>query len=106
MVENLFNAKYAPLRDFLYEYHRLGLDVMYENPEKGRAAILKSLDHLEKIKRDRPNLFMLQLILEAKIFEFINIFSEGSPADKTAAVNKLKAIDPINSEKYDDILKN
>ena len=106
MVENLFNAKYAPLRDFLYEFHRLGLDVMYENPEKGRAAILKSLDHLEKVKRDRPNLFMLQLILEAKIFEFINVFSEGSPADKTKAVNKLKAIDPVNSEKYDDILKN
>jgi len=106
MVENLLNAKYAPLRDFLYEYHRLGLDAMFEDPDKGRAVILKSLGYLEKVKKDRPNLFMLQLLTEAKIFEYINIFSEGTPAEKTEAVNKLKIIDPANSEKYEDIMKN
>ena len=106
MVENLLNAKYAPLRDFLYEYHRQGLDKMYEDPEKGRAAILNSLKYLEQVKRDRPNLFMLQLILEAKLYEFINIFSEGTPAEKTEAVNKLKMIDPANSDKYEEILRN
>ncbi len=106
MVENLLNAKYAPLRDFLYEYHRLGLDVMFEDPDKGRAVILKSLGYLEQVKKDRPNLFMLQLLSEAKIFEYINIFSEGTPAEKTEAANKLKFIDPANSEKYEDIMKN
>lgn len=106
MVENMLNAKYNGLRDFLYEYHRQGLDIMYEDPDKGRAVILRSLDRLEQIKRDRPNLFMLQLVLEAKIFEFINIFSEGTPAEKTKAVNKLKVIDPSQTERYDEILKN
>jgi hypothetical protein len=106
MVENLLNAKYVALRDFLYEYHRQGLDLMYEDPAKGRAAILKSLNFLQQVKKDRPNLFMLQLILEAKLYEFINVFSEGTPAEKTEAVNLLKSIDPANSDKYDDILKN
>jgi hypothetical protein len=49
---------------------------------------------------------MLQIILEAKIYEFINIFSEGTPAEKTEAVNKLKMIDPANSDKYEEILRN
>jgi hypothetical protein len=106
MVENLLNAKYSPLRDFLYEYHRQGLDNMYEDPDKGRATILNSLKYLEQVKRDRPNLFMLQLFLEAKIYEFVNIFSEGTPAEKTEAVNKLKMIDPANSDRYDEILRN
>src|SRR5574344_1938849 len=32
IIENFMNPSYKPLRQFLYEYHRLGLDVMSEKP--------------------------------------------------------------------------
>ena len=105
MVENLTNPSYQPIRKFMYEYHRLGLDVMYGDANKGRAAILKSLDYLEQIKDSWPNLFFLQLIIEAKNDEFINVFSEGSSTEKTRAMNILKKLDPANASRYEEIMK-
>lgn len=105
LVENFMNPSYQQVRKFLYEYHRLGLDVMYEEANKGRAACLKSIDYLVKVKDSWPNLFLLQLMMDAKGDEFVNVFSEGSATEKTRAVNMFKKLDPAQSSKYEDMLK-
>ncbi len=106
MVENLRNPSYRMLRQFIYEYHRLGLDRMSDNPDEGRAAIAEAMNYLEQAYRANSNLFLLQLILDAKRDEFINVFSKGSPQEKTRVANILREIDPANSTKYDKILEN
>ncbi|MFO8128557.1 MAG: DUF4835 family protein [Bacteroidales bacterium] len=106
LVENLLNPTYQPIRKFLYEYHRKGLDLMYDDASKGRANILKSLKYLEVVENQRPGLYLLQLVLDAKSDEFVNVFSEGSPQEKTKAVNLLKEIDPSSSDEYEGILQN
>ncbi len=103
LVENLRNASYRPIRQFLYEYHRLGLDLMADKPDEGRAKILETLSHLEKLYRERPGLFILQLVIEAKRDEIINVFSQGSPQEKLRAANIMREIDPANSSRYDRI---
>lgn len=105
LAEDVNNNSYAPLHQFLYEYHRLGLDVMSEKPDEGRAAILKSLEYLQTVYSTYPTCFFLQLIVEAKRDEIINIFSEGSQQDKTKAANIMKQIDPSKSSSYDRILE-
>ena len=105
MAENMTNSSYAPLHQFLYEYHRLGLDVMSEKPEEGRAAILESLRYLQAIHKSYPTCFFLQLIVEAKRDEIINVFSQGSQKEKTEAVNIMKELDPAQSSNYDAILQ-
>ncbi len=105
MVENATNNSYAPLHSFMYEYHRQGLDVMSEKPEEGRAAILRSLEHLQAVYATYPTCFLLQLITEAKRDEIINVFSQGSQQEKTQAVNIMKQIDPSKSSQYDAILQ-
>lgn len=105
MAENMTNNSYAPLRQFMYEYHRLGLDVMSEKPDQGRAAILKSLQYLQSVYSTYPTCFFLQLITEAKRDEIINVFSEGTQQEKTQAVNIMKQIDPSQSSRYDAILQ-
>ncbi len=104
LVENFMNPSYQQLRKFMYEYHRLGLDVMYNDAAKGRASILKSMDYLIQVKNNWPNLFGLQIIMDAKGDEFINVFSEGSATEKTRAVNMLKKLDPAQASKYEEIL--
>jgi hypothetical protein len=106
LVENLRNPTYRPLRQFLYEYHRLGLDVMADKPDEGRAKILETLPLLEKLYRERPGLFFLQLVIEAKRDEIINVFSQGSPQEKLRAANIMREIDPANSSRYDQITGN
>ena len=104
MAENMTNSSYESLHQFLYEYHRLGLDLMSEQPEKGREAILNSILKLQGIYNSYPACFFLQLIIEAKRDEIVNVFSQGSQKEKTEAVNIMKQIDPAKSSIYDDIL--
>ncbi|MDY0342586.1 MAG: DUF4835 family protein [Lentimicrobium sp.] len=104
LIENLTNPTYASVRDAMYKYHRLGLDLMSDDVEAGRAGVNESLELLRKANRERPGLFILQLFLEAKRDELVNIYSQAAPMDKTKAVNILKEIDPANSSKYQRIL--
>lgn len=104
LIKNLLNPTHSKVRRFMYEYHRLGLDVMYDDNVKGRTAILKSLGYLAEVKDSYPNLFILQVITDAKSDEFINVFSEATPSEKTRAMNILKKLDPANSSKYDEIM--
>ncbi len=104
LLENLTNSSYAPLREFLYKYHRQGLDMMFDNLETGRSNITEALKLLERANQERPGLFLTQLILEAKRDEIISIFSEAGPMEKPEVVNILKEIDPANSSKYQKIM--
>ncbi len=103
LIENYMNNAFSELRNFNYEYHRKGLDQMADNAYEGRAAIASSLMYLQNVNEQRPGLFALQLLLDAKRDEIINVFSEGNPREKTDAANIMKNIDPANSSKYSKI---
>jgi hypothetical protein len=106
LIENVMNGSNAPMREFSYNYHRLGLDMMYEKPELGRAAITESLSLLNKMYNAKPGLYLLQMTLDAKKDELVNIYSDSRvpPMEKNNVVNILKEIDPANGSKYLAIL--
>ena len=106
LTENLTNSSYANIRKAMYEYHRKGLDMMQGNIEKGRQGIMDALEMLQRAHREKPRLFLMQLVLDAKRDEMINIFSQASPMDKTKAVNILKEIDPSKANDYQKIITN
>ncbi len=104
LMENILNGAYRPLREFSYLYHRRGMDVMTENMELGRLAVTESIEMLQRANRQRPGLFLLQLILETKREEIVNIYSRANDMDKPRIVNILKEIDPANSSTYQRIM--
>lgn len=106
LTENLLNPQYRPIRESIYEYHRKGLDQMYDNVETGRSNITESLKKLQQADRTKPGSFLLRLYLDAKRDEIIKVFGEGSPNMKAEVVNIMKEIDPANGDKYSAILKN
>ncbi len=105
LVTDILDDAYRPLREFLYDYHRMGLDVMDQKVTEGRAVIAESLDKLQSVYRDKPDPFMywLQLIMDAKSDEMINVFSESFTEEKTRAIRILQEIDPANKTKYERI---
>lgn len=106
LVENLLNKTYAPVRKFLYAYYRTGLDNMYSNNEIARNQIAAALEFLQNANRDKPNSYLIQLMVSAKSDEIVSIFSQGTPMDKTKVVNIMNELDPANSSKYKKILEN
>jgi len=103
LIENFTNSSYSKFRDFLYQYHRLGLDIMSESPDMGRAAILEALRLLQQVNQQRSALYLMTIIVQTKQQEIIEIFKEGTPSEKQSAIQIMKQIDPSNASKYDAI---
>lgn len=104
LAENSLNSIYRPIRESIYKYHRLGLDVMADKPDDGREAVYQSIEALELVHKDKPGSFLMQLFFDAKRDELINVFSQGTPVEKTKAINILSEIDPANASRYQKIM--
>ncbi len=104
MVENLQNSTYAKVREFLYKYHRLGLDAMADNVEQARQVITESLELLQMANRERPGLFIISMIVMAKSDEIINIYSQANQSEKNKVVAIMRELDPANAAKYQQIV--
>ncbi|MEF8811275.1 MAG: DUF4835 family protein [Bacteroidales bacterium] len=105
LVENILNNEYEEVREFIYQYHRQGLDKMHDNVSMARAEISESLELLQEVHRQEPDphMFFMKLVVESKSNEFVNVFSE-SPMDESERVYKILAeIDPSHSERYEKI---
>ena len=105
LIKDLINSSYNDLRIFNYRYHRLGMDILSKDVMKGRAEINKDLNLLKSVYRKAPGLYLLQVIIEAKREEMINLFKDADPAEKNNFVTILKDIDPANGSKYNRVLK-
>ncbi len=106
IINDINNQSYQPLRQFLYDYHRQGLDMMAEHPDQGRDAILGALTNLQAVYQRNSLCYFLQLIIESKRDEIIQIFSEGEQKIRIEACNIMKEIDPSQSSRYDAMLQN
>jgi hypothetical protein len=105
LVQNLLDDRYRGVREFTYKYYRLGLDRMSSRPNEARTDMADYLKLLQDVYRRKPDpyLFLLQIVFDAKSSEWIDIFSNGTPDEKTRVVRLLKEIDAPNISKYDKI---
>ena len=105
LVQNLLDDRYRGVREFTYKYYRLGLDRMSSRPNEARADIAEYLKLLQEVYRRKPDpyLFLLQTVFDAKSNEWIEMFANATPDEKTRVVRLLKEIDPPNISKYDKI---
>ena len=106
LISEINNQTYSPLRDFIYTYHRHGLDVMSEKPDEGREAILNALSNLSSVYERNSMCYFLQLLVESKRDEIIQVFSQGNMKIRTEASNIMKTVDPSQSSRYEEMLQN
>ena len=105
LVDNHLNNLYKPLRKCMYDYHRLGFDMVYEKRDDGIGAMVDALFELDAIHKARPNSFNVQLFFTAKADEMVNIFKGATPDIKNKVFNLIAKLDPGNISKYNKIKK-
>ncbi len=105
LVKNALDKEYQGVRQFLYEYYINGLDKMESKVGEARTSMAESLKLIQDVYRNKPDpfLYLVQIVLEAKYDELINIFSESFPEEKSRVVQILNEIDPANKSKYEKI---
>jgi hypothetical protein len=105
LIKNILDKEYEGVRQFIYDYDINGLDKMESRVTEARTSIVESLKLIQEVYRRKPDPFMyfLQIIVEAKADELINIFSSAFPEEKSRVVQILTEIDPANKSKYEKI---
>lgn len=103
---NFVNSEtFVDFRKALYRYHRLGLDLMSQDIQTGRNNVIEALELIKKVNQQKPNNFLVNIFIETKRKEIINIFSEAPLPEITRVRNIMKLIDPLHSSEYDNIGK-
>jgi len=105
LVKNLLDDQYDGVRRFLYEYNINGLDRLESRTSEARVSIVESLRLIQEVYRNKPDPFMylVQVIVDAKAEELVNIFSESFPEERSRVVQIMTEIDPANKNKYEKI---
>jgi len=106
LAENLANSNFKGVRSCLYNYHRMGLDMMTNDLELGRKNIADAIEGLLKVHNMQMGSFLMQIFFLAKADEVVNIFSVATPDVKSKLVPILNTIDPGNVTKYEKLRAN
>jgi len=103
IAENILNNAFQPFRDCMYQYHRLGLDNMYNDPINSRQNISEGLEKLKRVHQTNPTSYTMQIFFQAKADEVVGIYSNAQPMEKSKIFDILQIIDPGNFQKYNKL---
>ncbi|HLW50128.1 MAG TPA: DUF4835 family protein [Sphingobacteriaceae bacterium] len=101
LVNNMQDRRFYPIRKFLYEYSRHGLDQLAENPVQARQSILQSMELLKSVDRMGQKAMLPQIFFTAKSNELVGVLSALNPQERVQIFNLLNEIDPSNSRIYE-----
>ena len=104
-VENVLNSRYEDYRNFLYQYHLKGMDLMASDISRGRVVALNSIKLLQNVHKARIGLYTMTTLLDAKRDEFIGIFTDAQPNEQKQAKAYLIDIDGANAAEYQKMVK-
>lgn len=105
LINNLQDRSYAVVRECLYRYHRLGLDVMADNIADGRLAVIESLELVRKAHRAKPNSYIVQIFFDAKAEEIVNVFKPAFADERKRVYNIVSEINPANNSRYSVLIQ-
>jgi len=105
LSNNLMDEAFRPFREYIYEYHRLGLDEMSSNVTNGRARIAEGINTLREANKARPNTYVVSVFMDAKSDELTNLFEQGTASEKQTVYEVLMAVDPTRQTTYDKLNK-
>ena len=103
IINDYMNGTMSAFRQLQYNYHRLGLDDMSANADRGRATITQSLNLLQQAKQAKSTSALPTLFTEIKKNELISIYSAGIDKEKQTVKNLLSQINPSLSNDWNTI---
>lgn len=91
------------IRSLMYDYHRMGLDQMFQSPDKGRSSITNSLNRLSDIYNVDPMSVVLSMFKDAKLDELVNVYSNAPQTERQSVYDLLSPIYPTEMERINKI---
>ena len=103
LLDNMLNNTYKEYRTVMYNYHRVGMDMMADDPSAAKQSISGVMEIFKALNNRRPNSFLMQTFFDAKAEEIQSIFSGGPKVNVTELVETLNRIAPFHASKWEKI---
>ena len=103
LISDILSNTFAPFRQSLYQYHRMGMDLMSDDVKKGKEGVVKGINTLAEVQKIRPNALLTRTFFDAKTDEIVSIFSSGPRVEVASLVETLNRISPLNSQQWSKI---
>jgi Domain of unknown function (DUF4835) len=100
LIENFLRPTFRSYREAMYTYHRKGIDVAADNVEGGRSAMLQALEEVDKVNASSPNSMIVQLFVNAKWQELLEVYKPSGKIQKSRVYDILSRVDPSNITRY------
>jgi len=97
---DLLSNAFLDYRTTLYQYHRLGLDIMHKDVTSGKKAIVNSIQNLRSMNDSRPNSLLLRVFFDSKAQEIEQIFSGGPSVPIADLIDALNRVAPMYAENW------
>lgn len=105
LVNLLLDPAAKPFREALYIYHRKGLDVMFADPQGGRAQVMRALRKLAEYARSASAQTLIRAFMDAKRDELIEMFSGATQEEKNELIRLCAQLDPANLHQYQRVMR-
>ncbi|MCC5943392.1 MAG: DUF4835 family protein [Bernardetiaceae bacterium] len=103
IMEDMNNPQFATFREDMYKYHRLGVDLLREDPQKAQANIFEVIQNVKELQRVQPNAMLLRIFVESKSEELYNIFGSAERSLRTQAADILMNISPTKASLFREL---
>ncbi|MFJ1442298.1 DUF4835 family protein [Capnocytophaga canimorsus] len=103
LLDELLSENYNQFHQVLYQYHRLGMDLMSSDTKKAKEEIQKALISLSEIANVRLNSYTTNLFFDAKADEIKAIFAAGALINTQVLKEKLQKMAPLHTSKWNEI---
>ncbi len=100
VIESTLSPRARNYRQAMYDYHRLGLDMMHSDQETAKSIILQAIEQIGTVNKAYPQAMIIQMFANAKAAEIVEIFKEGSSQQKTKIRQLMSKMDAANANKY------
>ena len=100
IIENILSPRVRDFRQAYYDYHRQALDIMHQDVNAGRVIMLQAIEDIAQVNQTYPNAMIIQMFTNAKSNEIVEIYKQGTPAEKNRIVQSMSRIDASNASKY------
>jgi hypothetical protein len=105
LSDQITNNRFTAMRDVIYKYHRLGLDLLSTDADAARATINATFNTLAQINSENPSTMLMQFFFNAKGEEILNYLAKTPMQEKQKFVPILSTLDVSNANKYAELLR-
>ena len=88
------------MRQGLYEYYILGMDQMTVDMDKSKAIMVSVLNTIQGVNKAFPNSVIMQLFVDTKRNEIIEIFKGSSKGQQRKVYDIMIKLDPAQASRY------